>query len=139
MKKYLHIPIALLLIAIGIWGCTLNRPRPLLTCFPRSDWQNIQGDHHLPGQGPDGALKITPEELKAAMDGIDVRPLSHFSGWTCETVLMHISTGETTLSVEIGENGDITIAELNDLEGTRTCWRAENAALYEVLLTFCQP
>lgn len=139
MKKYLHIPIAILLIAVGVWGCTLHRSRPLITCFPTDDWTAVSGSHMLPGEGSDGELTITPEELKEAIASVSVRPRSEFSGWSCETVFMHLAAEGKTLSAEIGADGCITIAQLSDLEGTRTYWRAEDGALYESLLDFCQP
>lgn len=136
MKKYLHIPIAIALILVGIWGCTLNRPRPLLTCFPTDDWTTA---HMVPDEGTDGTLAIAPEALKEAMDVIDVRPRSHFSGWSCETIFLHIQAESTAFSVEIGENGDISIAELSNPDGSATYWSAEDAVLYEALQDFCQP
>lgn len=139
MKKYLHIPIAILLIAIGIWGCTLNRPRPLLACFPTDDWTAVSGSHMMPGGDSDDVLDIDPEELKELMHTVDVRPRSSFGRWTCETVSLHLAAEETTLSVEIGQDGCITIAEPDNPEKTRTFWRAENADLYQTLLDFCQP
>lgn len=136
MKKYLHIPLALLLIVLGIWGCTMNRPRPLISCFPSDDWTAVSAERILPGEGSAGALDITPEQLKEAMAGISVRPRSSFHSWIYDTVFLHIQAQDTTLSLKIGENGDITIAQLPDEEDTRTCWRAEDGSLYEALLAF---
>lgn len=138
MRKYLHIPIALLLIAIGIWGCTLHRSRPLITCFPTDDWTAVSGSYMQPGESKSVSLSITPEELKAAMDNVCVRPRSEFSGWTCEKIFLHLAAEGMTLSVEIGADGCVTIAQLSDLEGTRTHWCAEDAALYENLLTYLE-
>lgn len=138
MKKYLHIPIALLLIAVGIWGCTLHRSRPLITCFPTDDWTAVSAVQMLPGEGEEIRLAITPEQLKEAVDDVSVRPRTDFSGWTCPTVFLHLAAEDTVLSVEIGEDGCVTIAALQDPEGTRTCWRAGDGALYESLLAYLQ-
>lgn len=134
MKKYLHIPIALLLIFLGIWGCTLHRSRPLLACFPTDDWTAVSGT-----QRPDTSVIITPDQLKEAVDGVSVRPCRKFSLWDCETVFLQIQAEDRTVCAEIGANGGISIWELGDPEGARTCWRAEDAVLYETLLDFCQP
>lgn len=137
MKKHLHTLAALFLIALGIWGCTLHRSRPLRTCFPTDDWTAVSGAHLLPGEGADGELDITPEALKEAVDNVSVRPRSAFPGWDCETVSLRIEAEGHTISAEVGENGTITIAEYPDPEGSRSYWQITAGTLYQPLLDAC--
>lgn len=139
MKKYLHIPIAILLIAIGIWGCSTRRARPILTCFPSAEFTSVSASRVFPGEGFGTDLAVTPEQLFEAMDGATVRPRSSFMGWTSETIFMHVFAGGEGFYVEIGEDGNIIIAELSNLDESKTYWRAVDSELYDTLLSLNAP
>lgn len=41
MKNSLRITLAVVLIALGLWGYSRNMPRPLTDCFPEGEWDSV--------------------------------------------------------------------------------------------------
>lgn len=125
MKKYLYIPLALLLIGLGIWGCTVNRTRTLASCLPEGQWSSISCQELT--------LNVSASELQEMMDDTVVTHRSDIQGFGdgCLTLLIR-ADGDAYL-VELGENGSITVADARQPEKTRTYWHNAGATLYTKL------
>lgn len=125
MKKYFHIPLALALILLGIWGCSHNRVRSLANCLPKGEWVSVACREQ--------DLDMTPAELQELMADTIVSHRTRLSGFGRGRLTLAIEAGNGAYLVEIGEDGMISIADYNRLDKPRTFWYDAGGSLYRTL------
>lgn len=125
MKKYLHIPLAIALILLGIWGCFVNCPRILTDCLPEGQWDSVVCREQT--------LSLTTETVKSIMEDTVVSHLAKSKGPDDSDLTLLVKINGTTHLMELDSDGGIAIAELSNLEKTRTCWQDTGGKLFEKL------
>lgn len=131
MKKYIHIPIALLLIAIGIWGCTVTRTRTLASCLPEGPWASVSCQEQN--------LSIGPDRLHKLMADTVVTHIPEFQDFGDGILTLLIRTDGAAYLVEMGDNGNIALSDCRQPEKTRTFWHDAEASLYTRLTEGSSP
>lgn len=123
MKNYLHIPLAIALIVLGIWGCIANRPVLMSDRFPEEEWTSVTCN----------GTQLDPEEVKAMMEDTVLIHRTAFTGFSGAPLRLLIQSGTTTYLAELGEDGSIVLGRLDDLDKTKTFWLDADSSLYQKL------
>lgn len=122
MKKYLYIPLALVLIGLGIWGCTVTRTRTLGSCLPEEAWSSVSCRELV--------LDLSAQEIQALMDDTVVSHRRECPDLDQGRLTLLIQAGGKTYLMELGEDGCIALADDSQPEKNRTCWHNAGATLY---------
>lgn len=123
MKHDWHIPLAIGLILLGIWGCFVNSPRFLSDCLPEGQWESVTCREQV----------LSTQEIQALMEGTVV---SHRAAWQDfdEPYLpLLIQIDGATHLVELSGDGRIAVADPSHPEKTRTFWQDAGGELYQTL------